>query len=43
MECGSCYNGRTGGDNTAGIAIYTIVCVVICLVLFALFLVASIK
>ena len=42
-ECGRCYNGRTGGYNTAGIAIYTIVCVVICLVLFALFLVASIK
>src|SRR5436309_11178731 len=34
MECGACYNGRTGRDNTAAITIYTIVSPVICVVLF---------
>jgi hypothetical protein len=37
-ECGHCYNGKTGNDNTAGIAIYTIVGVAIGLFLMVLFL-----
>jgi hypothetical protein len=30
--CGTCYNGRTGGDNTTGIVVYSVVCGVIGLV-----------
>ena len=32
-ECGSCYNGKTGSDNTTAIVIYTVVGVVIGLVI----------
>jgi hypothetical protein len=33
-ECGSCYNGKTGSDNTTAIVIYTVAGIVIGLVVF---------
>lgn len=30
-ECGSCYNGKTGGDNTTGIIVYTAIGIGLCL------------
>ena len=38
QNCGNKYNGKTGGDNTAGVAIYMVVAGVISFVLmFAVF------
>ena len=38
--CGKKYNGKTGGDNTTNIIIYSVVVGVVCFILFFAFAVA---
>ena len=37
QSCGKKYNGKSGGDNTTGIIIYSVVVGLICFVLITLF------
>ena len=39
-SCGKKYNGKTGGDNTTNIVIYSVVVGLICFVLIAVMIVA---
>lgn len=39
QSCGKKYNGKTGGDNTTGIIVYSVVVGLICFILITLFVV----
>jgi len=40
QSCGKKYNGKTGGDNTTNIIIYSVVVGLVCFALVAVFAVA---